>query len=131
VAETSGKGAGILLVEDDIRTRNSSRRALSELGYRVLEAENAAGAMALLEQGAAVDLLFTDVSMPGELDGRALAHWARERLPGLKVLLTSGYLQPAADEEAPGRETLPFLQKPYSKEQLQQMLLSLLESQSS
>jgi hypothetical protein len=68
--------------------------------------------------------------MPGELDGRALAHWARERLPDLKVLLTSGYLQPAAGEEASGRETLPFLQKPYSKEQLQQVLLSLFESQS-
>ena len=86
--------------------------------------------MALMEQGTAVDLLFTDVSMPGELDGRALALWARERLPGLKVLLTSGYLQPAADEEAPGEEALPFLQKPYSKEQLQQVLLGLLGTQS-
>lgn len=64
---------------------------MSELGCQVLEAENAAAATRMLEQGVGVDLLFTDVVMPGEPDGRDLGEWARRHRPGLRVLLTSGY----------------------------------------
>jgi CheY-like chemotaxis protein len=97
----------------------------------VLEADNAAAAISILERDAGVDLLFTDVVMPGELNGRDLGYWAREHRPGLKVLLTSALPQQAPGEKAPGSEILPFLKKPYSKEQLQEAIQTLLSAQAS
>ena len=125
------KSATILLVDDEQRTRRFARRLLTELGYQVLEAENAAAATSILEQDVRVDLLFTDVVMPGELNGRDLGYWAREHRPGLKVLLTSVLPQQAPSKKAPDREILPFLKKPYSKEQLQEAIQTLLFVQAS
>ncbi len=116
----------VLVVDDERRMRRLARRTLSELGYRVIEAENAAAAARLLEKDASVDLLFTDVAMPGEIDGRTLGQWARLERPGLKVLLTSGFPQPVDAEGTPGGEALPFLKKPYSREQLQEAVQTLL-----
>ena len=118
--------ATILLVEDEQRMRRFASRTLSELGYQVLEAENAAAATVILEQDYSIDLLFTDVVMPGEIDGRELGYWARLHRPGLKVLLTSGLYRQISGAETASGETLPFLKKPYSKEQLQQALQALL-----
>ncbi len=112
--------ATILVAEDEWRTRRLARRTLSELGYRVLEAKNAAAAVRVLEQDDKVDLLFADVVMPGELSGRDLGHWVREHLPGVRVLLTSGHAQ--HDDGEP----LPFLKKPYSKDQLEEAVQALL-----
>ena len=120
----------VLVVDDERRLRRLARRTLSDLGYQVLEAETATAATRLLEQDVSVDLLFTDVVMPGELDGRALGQWARRQRPGLKVLLTSGFPQPAPDEQA-GGDTLPFLGKPYSKEQLRDAVQTLLYAKAS
>jgi PAS domain S-box-containing protein len=122
--------ATILVVDDERRLRRLAGRTLSDLGYQVLEAENAAEATSLLEQDISIDLLFTDVVMPGELDGRALGQWARQKCPGLKVLLTSGFPQPAPDEQS-SSDTLPFLGKPYSKEQLQNAIRALLSAKAS
>jgi CheY-like chemotaxis protein len=118
-------------VDDERRMRRLARRTLSELGYHVLEAESGAAAARLLEKDVSVDLLFTDVVMPGEIDGRTLGQWARQERPGLKVLLTSGFPQ-LADAEAeatPGTEPLRLLQKPYSKAQLQEAVETLLGSE--
>ena len=123
--------ATILAVEDEQRTRRFVRRTLSELGYQVLQADNAAAAISILERDVRVDLLFTDVVMPGELNGHDLGYWAREHRPGLKVLLTSALPQQAPGEKAPGGEILPFLKKPYSKEQLQESIQNLLSAQAS
>ena len=81
----------------------------------------------LLAKDVSVDLLFTDVVMPGEIDGRNLAQWARQERPGLKVLLTSGVLEPYG-EVGLGGEVLPFIKKPYSKEQLQEAVEALRDS---
>jgi CheY-like chemotaxis protein len=126
------KGAmTVLVVDDERRMRRQARRILSELGYRVIEAENAADAARLLERDDSIDLLLTDVVMPGELDGRTLGQWARLKRPGLKVLLTSGFPQQTATEATPGGEPLPFLKKPYSREQLQEAVETLLYAESS
>jgi len=125
------KTATILVVEDEQRTRRMAKRILSDTGYHVLEAENAAAATAILLSDTRVDLLFSDVFMPGELDGRELGHWARQHHPGLKVLLTSGLLRQSPDEDDPNIESLPFLGKPYSKEQLQQAIQTVLSAQPS
>ena len=131
VAHPVPKGSlTVLVVDDERRLRRLAGRTLSDLGYQVLEAENAVAAARLLEQDISVDLLFTDVVMPGEVDGRTLGQWARQQRPGLKVLLTSGFPQPAPDEQA-GGDTLPFLGKPYSKEQLRDAVQTLLYAKAS
>ncbi|WP_420223594.1 PAS domain S-box protein [Pigmentiphaga litoralis] len=83
----------ILVAEDDDQVRATVVETLSELGYRVLKASDAASALAIVESGMSIDLLFTDVVMPGPLRSPELARRARERLPGLAVLFTSGYTE--------------------------------------
>ncbi len=80
----------VLAVEDNPGLRRVVVRQLKELGYRVLEAEDGPAALKILD-GEAVDLLFTDIVMPGGLNGYELARTARDRRPGLKVVLTSGF----------------------------------------
>jgi PAS domain S-box-containing protein len=81
----------ILVVEDDQPARETAAALLEELGYRVIQAANAASALSALEQNSKVDLLFTDVVMPGGLNGVVLARKVAERWPDIKVLYTSGH----------------------------------------
>ena len=81
----------ILLVEDDDLLRDSVISMLESLGYQVIPAENGPHALALLDEYRDFDLLFTDVVMPGDLDGLELAQRARQLMPGLAILLTSGH----------------------------------------
>jgi signal transduction histidine kinase/CheY-like chemotaxis protein len=90
----------ILLVEDDPLVRAYSEEQLCTLGYDVVTAENAPGALRLVEQGYVPDLLFSDIVMPGGMSGLDLARHLRARWPGLKVLLTSGYAHGAVEEAA-------------------------------
>jgi len=119
----------VLVVDDERRMRRVASRFLSELGYRVLEADNAADAARLLETDDSVDLLFTDVVMPGDIDGRTLGQWARLQRPSLKVLLTSGFPEQLPEAAVPGGEVLPFVKKPYSKQQLQEAVETLLAAE--
>jgi len=84
----------ILVVEDDDALRAYAGEILRELGYQVIEAKNGAAALAALERGE-IELLFTDVVMPGGMNGRQLADEAVRRRPGLKVLFTTGYTRNA------------------------------------
>ncbi len=113
-----GNGEWILVVEDNPSLRRIVVRQLSELGYRVLEAENAAAALELLSTER-VDLLMTDIVMPGGTDGVELAQQAQQRWPALKVLFTSGF----AEVQINGRSKLlpartELLTKPYRREKL-------------
>jgi PAS domain S-box-containing protein len=105
-------GEMVLVVEDEERVRAFSVEALRELGYSVIGARDGREALRLIEGGQRIALLFTDVVMP-EMTGRELAERARARLPGLKVLMTSGYAPEAAGVEA---ETI--LAKPFDLERL-------------
>jgi CheY-like chemotaxis protein len=106
----------ILLVEDMEQVRGFAVRGLKSLGYRVLEAGDANTAMSIIREEIAIDLLFTDIVIPGELDGRKLAQWATGIRPGLRAALTTG--QHLADRDTmPGAE-FAFLKKPYSFEHL-------------
>ena len=89
----------MLVVEDSAEVRAYSAEVLRELGYRVLEAADGPSALGLLARaaGARVDLLFSDVILPGGMTGTALAERARALRPGLKVLFTTGYAFGAAD----------------------------------
>ena len=125
-----GGSETILVAEDDARVRESVIETLSDLGYRVLQAGDAQSALAILESGLAIDLLFTDVVMPGRLKSADLARLAVERLPGLKVLFTSGYTENSIVHGGILDPGVELLSKPYSREALARKVRQLLSAAS-
>jgi signal transduction histidine kinase/CheY-like chemotaxis protein len=118
----NGNSERILVVEDNAKLRTVLVRQLGELGYRVSEAEDAAAALNLLDDGSRVDLLLTDIVMPGKLDGCGLAREFIARRPDGKVLLTSGFPgSRLADIDGSGT-ALRLLDKPYRKQDLARVL---------
>src|SRR5437588_579438 len=81
---------GVLIVEDDILVRLTIADYIRGAGYAVFEAANAAEAVAVFASGERVDVVFTDVQMPGVMDGLMLARWVQEHHPSVQVLVTSG-----------------------------------------
>ena len=117
----------ILVVEDNDAIRQVVLLQLAKLGYRTLEAESAAAALQLIDSGAAIDLLFTDIVMPGGVSGHVLAREARAKRPGLKVLFTSGF-PGALLAEADGLVTSEsVLGKPYRSLELAQKIRAVLD----
>jgi CheY-like chemotaxis protein len=108
----------ILMVEDDAMVRPHVERQLKELGYRVISASSGAAALEILRQPAPIDLLFTDVVMPGGMFGPELAAAAVRLRPGLKVLYTSGYTENAAGQTGPLDPSIKLLNKPYRRQDL-------------
>lgn len=108
-----GAGERVLVVEDDPALRRAVVLLLRILHYEPFEASNPKAALRVLEQEA-VALLFTDLMMPGAMDGLALARLAAERWPDLKVLLTSGHsVETARQRFGPDLDRFPLLTKPY------------------
>jgi len=112
-----GAGETVLVVEDNPAMRRIVLRQLRELGYRVLECDRAAAGLELLQREQ-VDLLLTDIVMPGGLDGVELARLALERWPALKIVLTSGFPEARVNGNGEFLGSLRLLSKPYSKEEL-------------
>ncbi|NHZ33546.1 hybrid sensor histidine kinase/response regulator [Massilia rubra] len=119
----------ILVAEDDDGVRATVVDMLSELGYRVLKASDAASALAVIDSGVQVDLLFTDVVMPGPLRSPDLARKARERLPQLAVLFTSGYTENAIVHGGRVDAGVELLGKPYTREALARKIRHVLANQ--
>jgi PAS domain S-box-containing protein len=113
-----GGSEAILVVEDNAGLRRIVVRQLSEAGYRVLEATDAAAAMCLIEGPEPIHLLFSDIVMPGEMDGRDLARAAVQRRPVMNVLLTSGFPDARLPGTASRSSDSRLLIKPYRKEEL-------------
>ncbi|HVP86092.1 MAG TPA: response regulator [Rhizomicrobium sp.] len=102
----------ILIVEDEVLIRFVLADYLRECGFKVLEAGDAAEAIQILEAEVDIDLVFSDVQMPGEMDGFGLAQWVRRNRPNLPITLTSGdSKKSAAAKELCENE--PFFAKPY------------------
>jgi PAS domain S-box-containing protein len=121
-------GETIVLAEDNEKMRSVVAKQLRDLGYRVLEAADAGDALDLLLRAQPVDLLFTDIVMPGGMDGLDLAREAIARYPDLKVLLTSGFPEARLDrDELPARH-LHLLSKPYRRQELARALRDVLDS---
>jgi signal transduction histidine kinase len=108
--ETVGGSERVLVVEDDAAVLAMAVETLEGLGYQVTTADTAAAALKRLKGRKAFDLLFSDVVMPGGVNGVQLAHLALQERPGLKVLLTSGYV---GDEAASWANEFPMIDKPY------------------
>lgn len=114
----------VLVVDDDPLIRMTATDMLEDLGYRVIEANSAKGALEILEAGEEIDLLLTDHAMPG-MTGTELAAVAHRERPRLPVILTTGY----ADLPNGRKTELPLLSKPYDQAQLQAEISRLLERQ--
>lgn len=115
----------VLVVEDEVLIRMVVAEYLRDCGYVVIEAGSAQEALALFKADVEVDVVFSDIQMPGEMDGFGLAQWVREYRPGVQVILTSGAAS-AADRAADLCEDGPLLQKPYESDEVDRRIKQLL-----
>ena len=118
----------ILLVEDDDALRAYATEILQELGYHVVSANNGGAALETLDRGGPVDLLLTDVVMPGGLNGRQLADKAVARRPGLRVLYMTGYTRNAIAHDGRLDPGITIVSKPFSFEELAARVRERLDS---
>jgi PAS domain S-box-containing protein len=118
----------VLVVEDNKGIRELAVRQLQSLGYRTISAVDGVSALEIIQAGSPLDLLFTDVVMPGGLDGNGLAEAARRLRPGLKILFTSGFTAAAASAAVQNQFGSNLLSKPYRKSDLAQRIRARLDS---
>ncbi|HEV2609031.1 MAG TPA: CHASE domain-containing protein [Noviherbaspirillum sp.] len=121
-----GGSETILVVEDDAGVRGVVVGMLTELGYRVLQAQDGREALDALASGESIDLLFTDVVMPGPVQSPELAARAKQMVPGIAVLFTSGYTRDVITQDGRLDADLQLLSKPYRREQLAIRIRSML-----
>jgi signal transduction histidine kinase/CheY-like chemotaxis protein len=117
----------ILVVEDDDALRAYTIEVLSERGYRIIAAPSAVAALDILDRGPQIDLLFTDVVMPGGVNGRQLADEAVRRRPGLRVLFTTGYTRNAIVHHGRLDPGVQMIGKPFSFDELGAKVRELLD----
>lgn len=107
------RAVGVLVVEDEILLRMDALDFIEQAGFAVYEASGADEAIRLLEQHPDIRIVFTDIHMPGSMDGLKLAHYVRRRWPPVQLIVTSGQLRPPAQDMPAGSL---FLGKPYRPE---------------
>ena len=109
----------VLIVEDEPLIRSHLAGMLQDKGCKTIEAGSAAEAIAILERNSEITVVFTDVQMPGTMDGIALAKYVRRRWPPTIIVVSSGKSQPAPGVLA---EDIPFLSKPYEDRRLSEVI---------
>jgi DNA-binding response OmpR family regulator len=114
----------VLVVEHDILVRTVVAAYLRQCGYAVVECGNAQEAMAVLQSDVAIDIVFSEVGLAGELDGFGLAQWVRRERPSVKVILTAGS-ERTANAAGDLCENGPVLAKPYDHAELARRIRSL------
>jgi PAS domain S-box-containing protein len=127
IGSLRGRSEVVLVVEDDDLVRASAVGMLRDLGYACIHAPDGASALAILKQGTRVDLLFTDVVMPGPVRSRDLAAEAARLRPGLPVLFTSGYTDNAIVHHGRLDPGVQLISKPYAREELARRMRNLLK----
>jgi CheY-like chemotaxis protein len=113
---TKAQSPLVLVVEDEVFLRYVAADYLEDCGFSVLQAANADEAVGLLQRNRDVDAVFSDIQMPGSMNGLGLAYWITETLPGVKVLLTSGQVLPGAARQ------WTLLAKPYDMAEVERRL---------
>jgi CheY-like chemotaxis protein len=116
-------GAAVLIVEDEPLIRMGAVSLIEDAGFEVYEAASADAAIALLERHEEISLIFTDVNMPGSMDGLKLAHYVRGRWPPVKIIVTSGHIK-VTEESLPAGAL--FLPKPYDPVEITHKVRELL-----
>lgn len=124
-AGSDGRGALVLLVEDDTLVRIVAAEVMIDAGFRVVEAEHAVAALRLIAEGVTPDVLVTDVKMPGSIDGFALAQIVASRWPDTGIIVCSGHAMPAPNDLPDGAH---FLGKPYTPTRLVALIQALVPS---
>ena len=114
------------MVEDDEEVRRASVEALRDIGYQVLEAGDAMEGVRLIVDHGGIDLLFTDVGLPGGVNGRALADAARSAQPGVRVLFTTGYTRNAILHNGVLDHDVHFIAKPFNLDALAEKIREVL-----
>ena len=127
-AQSKAKGETILVVEDDEGVRRTAVEALREMGYEVLEAGDAMEGVRLIVDRGGIDLLFTDVGLPGGVNGRALADAASSARPGMRVLFTTGYTRNAVLKNGTLDHGVHFIAKPFNLAALAAKVREVLEA---
>src|ERR1700761_127030 len=112
----------ILIVEDEFLSRMDSAELIKNAGFEVIEAGNADEAIAILKGRPGIHVVFTDIQMPGSMDGLRLARFVRDRWPPIKILATSGFVKVGIDDLPTGGM---FLAKPYTATRIAATLRSL------
>ncbi len=117
----------VLVVDDDVLIRLSISGYLRDNGFIVLEADGPGEAIAIFEAHVGIDIVFSDVQMPGEMDGFGLARWVRAHRPGARVILASGVVKtPEAAARCCDHDA--YLEKPYHEQQVADHIKTLLAS---
>ncbi len=128
-APRAGSGEAVLIVDDEPTIRMLVAEVLEDLGYGAIEAANGAGGLRVLQSSARVDLLITDVGLPGGMNGRQLADAARQGRPGLKVLFITGYAENAAVGNGHLAAGMHVLTKPFAMETLATRIRGILSGE--
>jgi CheY-like chemotaxis protein len=119
----------VLVVDDNESVLETARETVADLGYRALAAHNGSEALQILKGSNKIDILFSDIVMPGSLSGIQLAEEARRLQPSLKVLLTSGHSAAVLTDKHGLPKAFPVLGKPYRRDQLAANLRELLSDE--
>ena len=123
MGEPGRPSAAVLIVEDEPLIRMGAVCQIEDAGFEVYEAASADAAIALLELHKEIRLIFTDVDMPGSMDGLNLAHYVRGRWPPVKIMVTSGHVK--VDEEHLPAGAL-FIPKPYDVAEITQKVREMI-----
>ena len=115
----------VLIVEDEFLLRMNAAEMIGEAGFDIVEAGNADEAIAILEARADIQVVFTDIQMPGSMDGLRLARFVRGRWPPIKIVATSGFVNVGKDDLPEGSR---FLTKPYRPAQMVATIRELTDS---
>jgi len=128
VTAVGGKQSGnILIVEDNDGVRAFASDALRDYGFTVVEAADATEALRILDAGATIDLLFTDIGLPG-VDGRELVAIVQHKHPHMRLLFTSGYAQMPTSTNSCWDSDIPLLSKPFTRGQLYEKVMQVLDA---
>ena len=114
----------VLIVEDEILLRMDAMNALEAGGFDVVDAKNADDAITILEQRNDIVLIFTDIDMPGSMDGLKLAHFVKNRWPPIKIIATSGHAKIKANDLPEGSRFIP---KPYKAPEIAETIHQLIQ----
>ena len=115
----------VLVVEDETLLRLDIVDCLAEAGFEVEEAADAAQAISILERRQDIRLVFTDIDMPGSMDGLKLAAYVRDRWPPIKIIVTSGHVSVEPDQIPPGGR---FFGKPYDRPKIAEAIRDMIEA---
>jgi CheY-like chemotaxis protein len=115
----------VLIVEDELLVRLDAVEVIEADGFEVVEAKNADDAIAILEQRNDIGLIFTDIDMPGSMDGLKLAHFVKDRWPPIKIIATSGHAKISANDLPEGGRFMP---KPYKATEVADVIHELISA---